>query len=224
MTVHFHREMDVIKSQILRLGTMVEEQLYYAIKAVEDLDESLAQTVISQDDRVDQKEVEIEEECLKVMALHQPVAIDLRLLVAVLKINSDLERIGDMAVNIADTVAFLKSHQEEGRREFDFRNMAEKTRSLLRRSLDSLVNLDENLAVSVCESDDEIDSLHRGMYALVEEHIQKNPAQVGKYLRYLLISRNLERVGDHSTNIAEDVLYMARGRIHRHIHDTETNN
>lgn len=223
MTVHFHREMDVIKSQILRLGTMVEEQLYYAIKAVEDLDESLAQTVISQDDRVDQKEVEIEEECLKVMALHQPVAIDLRLLVAVLKINSDLERIGDMAVNIADTVAFLKSHQEEGRREFDFRNMAEKTRSLLRRSLDSLVNLDENLAVSVCESDDEIDGLHRGMYALVEEYIQKNPAQVGKYLRYLLISRNLERVGDHSTNIAEDVLYMARGRIHRHIHDTETN-
>lgn len=222
MTVHFHREMDVIKSQILRLGTMVEEQLYYAIKAVEDLDEGMAQTVIAQDDRIDQKEVEIEEECLKVMALHQPVAIDLRLLVAVLKINSDLERIGDMAVNIAETVSYLKTHQEEGRREFDFRNMAEKARNLFRRSLDALINLDESQALEVCKSDDEIDEMHRGMYALVEEHIQKNPAQVGKYLRYLLISRNLERVGDHSTNIAEDVVYMAKGRIHRHIHEVET--
>jgi phosphate transport system protein len=143
-------------------------------------------------------------------------------LVAVLKINGDLERIGDMAVNIAETVSFFKNHQQEGRREFDFRNMAEKVRSLLRRSLDSLVNLDEDLALNVCASDDEIDELHRGMYALVEEQIQKNPDQVGRYLRYLLISRNLERVADHSTNIAEDVLYMAKGRIHRHIHETET--
>lgn len=224
MTVHFHREMDGIKSQILRLGTMVEEQLYFAIKAVEDLDDNLANTVISQDDRIDQKEVEIEEECLKVMALHQPVAIDLRLLVAVLKINSDLERIGDMAVNIAETVSFLKGHQEAGPREFDFRTMAEKARNLLRRSLDSLVNLDETLALDVCASDDELDDLHRGMYARVEENIKENPAQVGVYLRYLLISRNLERVGDHSTNIAEDVIYMARGRIYRHVHETETNN
>jgi phosphate transport system protein len=96
--------------------------------------------------------------------------------------------------------------------------MADKVRNLFKRSLDALVNLDEALAIEVCNSDDEIDELHRGMYALVEEFIKKNPAQVGTYLRYLLISRNLERVGDHSTNIAEDVIYMAKGRIHRHIH------
>ena len=219
MTVHFHREMDAIKAQILRLGTMVEEQLYYAIRAVEELDDNLAATVISQDDRIDHKEVEIEEECLKVMALHQPVAIDLRLLVAVMKINNDLERIGDMAVNIAETVAFLKSHQGDLQRGFDFRPMAEKVRNLFRRSLDSLVNLDEELAKNVCGADDEIDEIHRGMYKLIEERIQANPAAVGVFLRYLLISRNLERVGDHATNIAEDVLYMARGRIFRHVHE-----
>lgn len=218
MTVHFHKEMDSIKSQILRLGTMVEEQLFYSIRAVEELDDGLAQTVISQDDRIDQKEVEIEEECLKVLALHQPVAIDLRLLVAVMKINADLERIGDMAVNIAETVAYLSKHQDEARKGFEFRIMADKARLQFRHSLDSLVNLDEQLAFDVCQGDEEIDELHRAMYALVEERIQENPASVGVYLRFLLISRNLERVGDHATNIAEDVIYMAKGRIHRHVH------
>jgi phosphate transport system protein len=218
MTIHFHKEMDQIKSQILRLGTLVEEQLFYSIRAVEELDEGLAQTVISQDDRINQREVEIEEECLKVFALHQPVAIDLRLLVAVLKINADLERIGDMAVNIAETVGFLSQHKEEVRKGFEFRTMAEKVRLQLRRSLDCLVNLDEKLAYEVCEGDEDIDQLHRSMYKLVEERIQQNSALVGVYLRFLLISRNLERVGDHATNIAEDVIYMAKGRIHRHIH------
>ncbi len=218
MTVHFHREMEFVKGQILRLGALVEEQLFYAIKAVEELDDGLAQTVIVRDDRIDHMEVEIEEECLKVMALHQPVAIDLRLLVAVLKINSDLERVGDMAVNIAETVQFLKANQEDGRNAFEFHDMAEKVRTLFRRSLDSLVNLDEFIANEVCNGDDDVDALHRQMYSLVEEKIQANPARVGVYLRYLLISRNLERVGDHATNIAEDVLYMAKGRIVRHIH------
>jgi phosphate transport system protein len=191
MAVHFHKEMEGIKSQILRLGTMVEEQLFYAIRAVEEFDDGLANTVISQDDRIDQKEVEIEEECLKVLALHQPVAIDLRLLIAVMKINADLERIGDMAVNIAETVGFLKLHQEDTRHGFDFREMADKVRDLFRRSLDSLVNLDDRLAVEVCEGDDVVDELHRGMYGLVEERIIADPSKVGVYLRYLSISRNL---------------------------------
>jgi phosphate transport system protein len=219
MTVHFHREMEIVKSQILRLGTMVEEQLYYALRAVEDYDDGLASTVISQDDCIDQEEVEIEEECLKVLALHQPVAIDLRLLVAVMKINSDLERIGDMAVNIAETVAFLKSHHEDTRQGFEFRDMGDKVRAQFKKSLDALISLDEKMALEVCNSDEEIDTLHRSMYSLVEDRIKKNPENVGLYLRYLLISRNLERVGDHATNIAEDVLYMAKGRIYRHVHE-----
>ncbi len=216
MTVHFHREMDSIKGQILRLGALVEEQLFLAVKAVETVDDGLADTVISRDDRIDHLEVEIEEECLKVLALHQPVAIDLRLLISVLKINSDLERIGDMAVNIAETVHFLKENREEEHRSFDFHEMAELSRSLFRRSLDSLVNLDEALATDVCANDEQIDRLHRENYAKVESRIQEYPSKVGIYLRYLLISRNLERVGDHATNIAEDVLYMAKGRIVRH--------
>ena len=219
MTIHFHREMESVKSQILRLGTMVEEQLYHAIRAVEELDEDLAKTVISQDDRIDQKEVEIEEECLKVLALHQPVAIDLRLLVAVMKINSDLERIGDTASNIADTVAYLKANQSDSRKSFAFRTMADKARALFKRSLDSLINMDEQLATEVCAGDAEIDELHRSMYEMVEEGIKSHPENVGVYLRYLRISRNLERVGDHATNIAEDVLYMDRGHNFRHVHE-----
>ena len=219
MTIHFHHEMETIKSHILRLGTMVEEQLYHAILAVEEFDEKAAERVIANDDRIDQKEVEIEEECLKVLALHQPVAIDLRLLVAVMKINNDLERIGDMAVNIAETVHFFTDHREDSRKGFQFQAMAEKARSQVRHALDALVNMDERLASDVCAKDDEIDEMHRAMYELVEERIQKNPALVGVYLRYLLISRNLERIGDHATNIAEDVLYMAKGRIFRHVHE-----
>ncbi|HSQ41189.1 MAG TPA: phosphate signaling complex protein PhoU [Fibrobacteraceae bacterium] len=222
MTVHFHREMELVKAQILRLGTMAEEQLYYAIRAVEEFDEDLAHKVIIKDDLIDQKEVEIEEDCLKVMALHQPVAIDLRLLVSVMKINSDLERVGDTAVNIAETVSFLKANQDPVRKEFEFSTMAEKVRILFRRSLDSLINLDEKEALEVCSADDEIDAMHRNMYQMIEEKIQKKPAQVGVYLRYLLISRNLERVGDHATNIAEDVLYMVRGRIFRHTHEDDS--
>jgi len=216
MTVHFHREMDLIKSQILGLGTMVEEQVYYAVKAVEELDEQLAQEVIAQDRRVDLKEIEIEEECLKAMALHQPVAIDLRLLITVLKINNDLERIGDMAVNIAKTVSYIKTVTGEKPLWFDAFAMAGKTRVMFKKSLDALVNLDENLANVVLASDDEVDAMHRDLMVRIEKLAPQSPEKIGLFLRYVLISRNLERIADHATNIAEDVLYMIRGRIQRH--------
>jgi len=216
MTVHFHREMDLIKSQILGLGTMVEEQVYHAVKAVEELDEKLAQDVIDRDRRVDLKEIEIEEECLKALALHQPVAIDLRLLITVLKINNDLERIGDMAVNIAKTVAYLKTVTGDKPLWFDAFEMATKARIMFKKSLDALINLDEELAHIVLASDDEVDDMHRALAARVEEMAPQSPEKIGLFLRYILISRNLERIADHATNIAEDVLYMVRGRIQRH--------
>lgn len=208
--------MELIKSQILGLGTMVEEQVYHAVKAVEDLDDKLALEVIERDRRVDLKEIEIEEECLKALALHQPVAIDLRLLITVLKINNDLERIGDMAVNMAQTVEFLKTVKGEKPFWFDAVAMAAKVRVMFKKSLDALINLDEDLAGTVLASDDEIDAMHRDLAHHIEEMGQKNPEKIGLFMRYLLISRNLERIADHATNIAEDVLYMIRGRIQRH--------
>lgn len=216
MTVHFHKEMELIKSQIMGLGTMVEEQVFYAVRAVEELDERMALEVIEQDRRIDLKEIDIEEECLKALALHQPVAIDLRLLISVLKINNDLERIGDMAVNIAKTVPYLKTVTGEKPLWFDAFAMASKARTMFKKSLDSLVNLDEALAENVMASDDELDAMHKELSVRIEEMAQKDPSKVGLFMRYLLISRNLERIGDHATNIAEDVLYMIRGRIQRH--------
>lgn len=216
MTVHFHREMELIKTQILGLGTMVEEQVYHAVKAVEELDERLATVVIENDRRVDLKEIEIEEECLKALALHQPVAIDLRLLITVLKINNDLERIGDMAVNIAKTVSYVKTVTGDKPLWFDAFAMAVKARVMFKKSLDALINLDEDLANEVLASDDEVDAMHRELTANIERMAPQDPTKIGLFMRYLLISRNLERIADHATNIAEDVLYMIRGRIQRH--------
>ncbi len=216
MSVHFQHEMELIKSLILGLGTMVEEQVYNAVKAVENLDTRMADEVIARDRRIDLKEIEIEEECLKALALYQPVAIDLRLLVTVLKINNDLERIGDMAVNIAKTVPYLSTLTGDKPLWFDAFAMAEKARVMFKKSLDALVELDEDMAEAVLKSDDEVDAMHRELSVKIEEMGRQQPDKIGLFMRYLLISRNLERIGDHATNIAEDVLYMIRGRIQRH--------
>jgi phosphate transport system protein len=164
---------------------------------------------------IDHLEVEVEEECLKTLALHQPVASDLRLIVAALKINSDLERIGDLAVNIArKAVAFASLGPMEI--PFDLAGMWEKTQRMLRDSLDALVNLNPAMATSVCARDNEVDQMKRQIRRTAEEMMQRDPAKVPALLTLLAVSRNLERVADHATNIAEDVIYMAEGRIIRH--------
>jgi phosphate transport system protein len=175
----------------------------------------MAQSVIESDVDVDSEEVEIEEECLKLLALYQPVAVDLRFIVAVLKINNDLERIGDLAVNIAQRSLTLASQQpiEIG---FDLSGMAEKARGMLRKSLDSLVKMDTSLAREVCAEDEEVDEMNRRMYDLVKKQVVKAPDRVQCLLQLLLVSRNLERIADLSTNIAEDVIYMVDGVIVRH--------
>ncbi|MGD9275056.1 MAG: phosphate signaling complex protein PhoU, partial [Desulfobacterales bacterium] len=144
----FIRELDNIKKIILSLGAMVEERVRLAVAAVESKDAKAAQRVIKTDYEIDEMEVEVEEACLKVLALHQPVAVDLRFLIAVIKINNDLERIGDQAVNIAQRVAVLAKHRDVNF-EFDYTRMAEKAQTMLRMSLDALVNLDEDLALKV---------------------------------------------------------------------------
>lgn len=215
MTKHFLRELDKIKKKILSLGTMVEENVRMAIKAIEEFDAGVAKMIISSDHKIDEMEVEVEEECLKIMALHQPVAVDLRFLVAVIKINNDLERIGDQAVNIAQRVKTIT--KKEGLDfVFDYSVMAEKAQTMLKMSLDALVNLDEDLAFKVLLLDDEVDAKKKEAYNLIKGAISENPDNVSYLINLLLISRHLERLADHATNIAEEVIYMIEGEIVRH--------
>ena len=161
-------------------------------------------------------EVEVEEECLKILALHQPVAADLRFIVAVLKINNDLERIGDLAVNIASRAIKLSAIKTQPEALIDFQDLESKVQQMLRRSLESLVNLNEEIAKSVCSSDDAIDDINRSIHKQVIQATREHPNDVERFIILLSVSKNLERIADHATNIAEDVLYMIRGEIVRH--------
>jgi phosphate transport system protein len=215
MTRHFQRELDQLKKRILSLGAMAEERVRTAVKAMETRDSELAKRIIGTDYEIDEAEMEIEEECLKILALHQPVAVDLRFISAVIKINNDLERIGDEAVNIADRVLII-CKREKLEIPFDFSAMAEKTETMLKTSLDAVVNLDLDLAVKVIISDDEVDALENKAYDVIKEAIEDYPDRVGCLINLLLISRHLERIADHAQNIAEEVVYMIEGEIVRH--------
>ncbi|HBF43429.1 MAG TPA: phosphate transport system regulatory protein PhoU [Desulfobacteraceae bacterium] len=215
MKWHLQKEIDKLKKQILSLGAMVEERVRIAIQAHEKRDGELARKIMNADCEVDAFEVELEEECLKVLALHQPVAVDLRFISAVIKINNDLERIGDEAVNIAERVINI-SKWPPVTVPFDFRVMAEKTEAMLKGSLDAIVNLDADLAYKICLLDDEVDEINHSIYDKIKEAISRQPDRVGLLINLLLISRHLERIADHATNIAEDVIYMIEGEISRH--------
>jgi len=215
MSIHLQREIEKLKKHLLSLCAIVEEQVQMAVRALLERDQELAQAVQQRDMEIDQREVEIEEECLKALALHQPVAVDLRFIVAVMKINNDLERIGDLAVNISRKAESVAG-QVYTDVVFDLPGMSEKTLAMLRDSLDAMVHLDARLANEVCIRDDEIDRMKREIRRQVEKLIQENPERTRPLLRFLAASRNLERIADLTTNIAEDVIYMVEGKIVRH--------
>jgi phosphate transport system protein len=215
MAKHLQREIENLKKQLLALGARIETSVRDATLSIEKRDADMAQKIIANDISIDETEVEIEEDCLKILALHQPVAIDLRFIVAVLKINNDLERIGDLAVNIAERAVFLAG-QPRVKVSFDLVEMAHNAQSMLKQSLDALVNHDVKLAHNVCASDDIVDGMNRQMYLKVQEAILKNPEQISSLIHLLSASRHLERIADHTTNIAEDVIYMIDGQIFRH--------
>ena len=218
MSVHLQREIDKLKRDLLLICAIVEEQVQKSIRALFDRDPELAREVESLDAEVDRREIDLEEECLKTLALHQPVAINLRQLIAALKINNDLERIGDMAVNIAHKAAALAG-ETAIEIPADFAEMGEQTQAMLRNSLDSLVEMDAALARNVCACDDNVDQLKKQIRSRIEQQIRADPERIGGMLRLLSVSRNLERIADYATNIAEDVIYMVDGRIVRHQSD-----
>ena len=215
MSVHLQREIERLKKKIILLGGEVEESLQKAVRSLRNRDLALARAVIENDAAIDRAEVEFEEECLKILALHQPVAMDLRFVVAVLKINNNLERIADMAVNMADRALDLS----QGKRPpfpAQLTMMVDAAQSMLKRSLDALVNMNTALAWDVIRDDDLLDALHAQMYQYVQDAIRSDLDQVGSYISLLTISRQLERTADLVTNIAEDVIYMVDGEIVRH--------
>lgn len=215
MGKHLQREIEGLKRLITALSTVVEESVRKAVRSIEERDAALAKEVIERDWVIDEQEVRVEEECLKILALHQPVAIDLRFIIAALKINNDLERMGDLAVNIAERTVFLHD-REPIQAPFAFDEMCGKTLAMLRGSLDSLFDMDAALARRVLASDDEVDEINREMYAKIGAAIQADPSRTDRLLSYLSTSRHLERIADATTNIAEDVIYMIEGTIVRH--------
>lgn len=214
--MRLRRDIDKIKKRVLALAGLVEERFDMAVRSLEMTDPWMAAQVIAGDLVIDREEVDVEEECLKTLALHQPVADDLRFIVAVLKLNNDLERIGDLAVNIALDARCITSQNNRTRVPLDYFTMAQKTREMLKKSLDSMVNLDVQLAYQVCAADDEVDVMKHALQAEFAEEIGKSSDDIESAINLFLISRHLERIADHATNIAEDVIYMITGRIHRH--------
>ncbi len=208
-------ELERLEKQLLTLTAVVEESVQQAIKALAGHDRELAEKVIANDDQINRLEVDLEEECLKVLALHQPVANDLRMVVAILKINNDLERIADQAVNICErALAVMDAPKAICPLELDV--MAKKVIDMLEKALDSLVNADLELARTVLELDEEVDTIHSQNYASFKEYVREHPESVDVVLNFLTVSRHLERVADLATNIAEDVIYLNEGEIVRH--------
>jgi phosphate transport system protein len=215
MPVHLQKEIDKLKKQIVLLAGSVEQRVADAVKSIDQHDAQLAQVIKDTDQVIDQTEVEVEEECLKILALYQPVAMDLRFIIAVLKINSDLERIGDEAVNIAGRALNINAYPKI-EINFDLKALTRDVMAMLKRSLDALVNMDAALAHSVIDSDDEIDETVQMLFKQVKNEIRRQPEKIDYIIEYMRINRHLERIADHATNIAEDIVYMIEGKIVRH--------
>lgn len=215
MSKHLQRDLEHLKKEILSMGSLVEGEINKATKGLVDRRLELAAEVIAAHDMIDQKEIAIEEDCLKILALHQPVARDLRIVIAIMKVNNDLERMGDLAVNIAERATYLASREPIGL-PLDFGQMVEATRTMVRESLDSLVNLDTALARQVCAQDDEVDAMNREMYKGLQDLMRDQPKSIKRAVHTLSASRHLERIADLATNIAEDVVFLVEGEVIRH--------
>jgi phosphate transport system protein len=206
-----------IRQSLLKMGGMVEQMIDQAMRGLLEREDAYAESIPRQDLDVDRLELEIDEQCNTVLVRNQPAAIDLRFLVAVMKINNDLERMGDSAVNIAQSV--LQLNQEPPLKPYlDLPRMSERAQTMVHQSLDAFVNRDADLAREVLAADDEIDAIYKQLFRELLTFMIEDPKAVSRSLQLLLIARNLERIADHATNIAEDVIYYVEGRDVRHAH------
>ena len=218
--MHFHREIDQLKKMILQLGVLVEDRLRRACTILETKNEAEAEKIMNSDWEVDDMEIRVEEECLKILALHQPVARDLRLIVSIIKINSELERIADIAVNIAKRILTInKCKTPDFVFVLDYTTMAAKALEMVKTSLDALVTEDAGLARGVFLMDDEVNRMRDMAYKTVIEEIGLRSDNAACLINIYLIARHLERIGDRANNIAEEAIYLVEGEIVRSSED-----
>jgi len=215
MQRHFHEELDALKQTLLAMGGLVEDQIRRVMRALMERDSDLAQEVIDRDRQVNAYDVEIDEKCVELLALHQPTAGDLRFITTAMKIVTDLERIGDQAVNIAQRA--LELNQEPQLKPYiDLPRMAECAQAMVKDSLDAFVSRDTDQARRVCGADGEVDALKEQIFRELLTFMMADPRAIPRAIRLILISRFLERVADHATNIAEMVVYLVEGKMVRH--------
>jgi phosphate transport system protein len=212
---HFQEQLSGLKERLLAMGGLVEERVRLALQGLVERDGALIDAVLNGDMPVNELHIVIDDLCLKLIALHSPMAADLRGIMAAIKINSDLERVGDMAVNIGEAARRYAIHPPV-KRLIDIPRMGATAQSMLRDALDSYVRGDIKLAQKVLDDDDELDTLKTQVFRELLNHMLQDPSTIEPALDLILISRHLERIGDHATNIAEDVIFMVSGRDVRH--------
>ena len=212
---HFQEELERLKARLLEMGGLAEEQVRLAVQGLVQRDRALIARVLTSDHPINSLHIEVDSRCFTLIALHQPMAVDLRSIVAAVKINTDLERVGDLAINIAEAALRYANHPPV-KRLIDIPNMATIAQTMLRDALDAFVKRDTALAQQVLNADDELDALKTQIFRELLTYMLQDPTTIEPALDLILISRHLERIGDHATNVAEDVIFMVSARDVRH--------
>ncbi len=220
--IRFEEEMALLNKKLLEMVSLVETNIAKSVKSLRDGNMILAQEVISADERVNGMEIEIDNLCIKILALYQPEAQDLRTVTMVMKVNNDLERIGDHATSISRMALFMADYLPI-KPLVDIPKMADKAMEMLRESIDSFIRKDSDLAIAVCEKDDEVDNYEPQIVRELITFIISDPSTLNRALRYIYVARHLERVADLATNIAENAYYIATGKVIKHKHTSEMN-
>jgi phosphate transport system protein len=219
MATHFQQELNRLKENLLQMAGLAERAISNAVEALVKRDTALAERTIAEDEKINQMEIVIDDWCLKLLALHQPMAADLRYITSAMRINTELERIGDQAVNIAERVISL-NQEPQLKPYIDIPRMAEITQSMVKDVLDAFVNGDAKLARSVCERDDQVDGLNDQVFRELLTYMMADSKTITRAVHLIIVSRCLERIADHATNIAEGVIFMVKALVIKHHADT----
>jgi len=220
METHFQQELNKLKENLLKMAGLAEQAISNAVEALVQRNTSLAEKTIKEDEKINQMEILIDEWCLKLLALHQPLAADLRFITSAMRINIELERIGDLAVNIAERVISL-NQEPQLKPYIDIPRMAEITQAMVKDVLDAFVNGDTNLARAVCERDDQVDALNDQVFRELLTYMMADPKTITRAVHLIIVSRCLERIADHTTNIAEGVIFMVKALVIKHHADAK---
>ncbi|MCE1165877.1 MAG: phosphate signaling complex protein PhoU [Bacteroidetes bacterium] len=215
---YLEEELDQLKTKVIKMGSLVEEQIDFAMRSLFESNFELAKIVIERDAKVDKYDIKIDKICQRIFALTQPVAVDLRLIMSALKINNDLERIGDIAVNIAERTEPLKDHIEL-LENMGLLEMAGKVKIIINKTIDSFVNNDHELALGIIRSDDVIDNMEKDIFYRLIAKMEKDPASINPCAHCITLLRHFERLADHATNIAEEVVFLVDAKIIKHRKD-----